>query len=309
MPITGSGCCINPQWSRDSEWILFIHAPQGLSSAGLYGVPRGAGPVTQISARVGVYSEDTSLVAYLENEVVYIERWVDGARWTIPSSGRRIYFSPSGERVAWEIGSSAIQNQDVQIRKIWVAQIDGSGARELVTVHGGGFQGWVEGGEAIIVSGRLTPTGPAGLWRVQTSDGAGRLLFAVDVPRDVLLSPGGTKLAFTIAFEAGSGRNGLWVLPTNGDTPVKLSHYGAYRWRGEDQLVVIPYDFEAPGAYLLQFDIGTDLSWSLTSPSMTPLPIANNDWEISPDGLWMVYFSSEEGGLSLLALPEVPNRP
>jgi hypothetical protein len=135
------------------------------------------------------------------------------------------------------------------------------------------------------------------------------LLFAVDVPRDVLLSPGGTNLAFSIAFEAGSGRNGLWVLPTNGDTAVKLSHYGAYRWRGEDQLVVIPYDFDAPGAYLLQFDIGADLSWSLTSPSMTPLPIANNDWEISPDGLWMVYFSSEDGSLRLLKLPEVPNRP
>ncbi len=307
--VTQAGCCNYPQWSRDSEWLLFIDAPDGPASAGLYGVPRAGGPLTLITSRVGVFSEDWSLVAYLEGGTVYVERWVDGTRWTIPSSGRRIYFSPSNEKIAWEIGSSSIQNQDVQVRTIWIADIDGTGVRELVTVHGGGFQGWSEGGKAIIVSGRLTPTGPAGLWRIRLEDGAGRLLFAIDSPKDVLLSPDGTWIAFTIAFEKEMDRNGLWVLPTTGDPATKLSQYGAYRWREEGRLVVIPLDLDAPGAYLTQFDIPGNASWTLTSPLFSSLPIANNDWEISPDGRWMVFLSSEDAGLYLLELPIVKNLP
>jgi hypothetical protein len=306
VAISPPGCCSYPGWSADSEWVLFIDAPGGVGSSGVYSIPRGGGPITKVTDRVGIFSPDWSLVAYPEAGRIYIERWQDGERWTVPSAGREIHFSPSARLIAWEIGSSSIQNPDVRVSTIWVSDLKGQGARELVTVHGGGLIGWTEGEEALIVGGRLTPAGPAGIWRIQVEDGAGRLLFNVNEPREALLSPDGRLLALIVAFETQPDRNGLWILSTNGDGAQRLELFGSYRWRSADQLILIPFDWSSSSPYLLQYDANSKEWWSLTSPRYTQIAIANNDWQISPDGNWMVYHSIEDQSLNLLQLPVVP---
>jgi hypothetical protein len=309
IAITAAGCCSYPGWSRDSEWVLYFDAPEGAESSGLYSIPRAGGPATLLTHRIGVYSTDWSLVAYPEDGRVYIERWQDGERWTVPSAGREINFSPSALSIAWEIGSSSIQNPDVQVRSVWISDVRGRNPRELVTLHGGRLIGWSQDDEALIVSGRLTPTGPAGIWRIEVENGAGRLLFDVDDPREALLSTDGSQLAFIVAFETGPDRNGLWILQTNGDGARRLDFFGAYRWRSTDQLVVFPYDLSSSSPYLVQYDTRRDLWWSLSSPRFTQLPIANNDWQISPDGAWLVYQSYTDQSLYLLELPDPPEVP
>ena len=309
VAISSPGCCSYPGWSEDSEWVLFIDAPEGVGSSAVYSIPRGGGPRTLLTKRFGAFSSDWSLVAYPDAGRMYIERWQDGERWTVPSAGREIHFSPSASSVAWQIGSSSIQNPDVQVSTIWVSDVKGKDARELVTLHGGSLIGWAEDEDALIVSGRLTPAGPAGIWRIQMDDGAGRLLFDVNEPREAVLSPDGRLLAFIVAFETQPGRNGLWILSTNGDGAHRLDLFGSYRWRSADQLVLIPFDWSSSSAYLLQYDALNGEWWSLTSPRYTQLAIANNDWQISPDGGWMVYQSFEDQSLNLLQLPAVPGSP
>ncbi len=307
--ITDGECCPYPRWSSDSEWVMLFDAGEKGDAPGLYGIPKAGGSPTLLTERIGVYSQDWSLVAYPEAGAVYIERWADGDRWVVPSPGRKIFFSPSGNQIAWELGSSGIRHPDLRQQAIWLADVDGGAAREVVTVNGGHFIGWAAGEDAIVVYGRLAPDGPAGIWRVSTDDGAGRLLFEAEKPRSLLLSPAGGWLAFFMALENQPDRNGLWIIGTDGSVNQYHSFIGAYRWRGEGQLLVIPQDMDAPGAYLWQIDIGEDIIWELTDPRLDALPIASNDWQPSPDGSVIVFRSHEDHNLWVFPLPELPLSP
>jgi hypothetical protein len=303
--ITADQCCPYPQWSSDSEWILFIDST-GEEGAGLYSVPAEGGRPTFLTAKIGAYSEDLSLVAYPEAGLVYIERWAVGDRWLVPSQGREVHLSHENEWIAWEYGSTTIQHQDLKQRAIWVANIKGEHARELVTIHGGKFLGWIDHGRAILVSGRLSPLSPSGIWRVDRESGAAQLLFSSQRARDVLISPGGEWVAFTIAFQTDSTQNGLWVLRTDGSLNSRLTHYGSYRWRSEGQLLLIPYDFNTPKPYLWQYNLEQGEVFALTDPAKNNLPIANNDWQPSPDGSKIVFYSTEDHNLWVMDLPETP---
>ena len=302
MSLSEEGCCVGSSWSIDSEWILFFDKPSPDDPMGLYGIPFLGGDVTLFNPRVGSYSQDWSLVAYNEAGVTYVERWADGSRWSIPSEGRQVHISPNGEHVLWEIGSRAITSPDRRQRMTWVSSVDGSEPHELLTLHGGSFIGWI-GDDSILVSGRLAPPDPAGLWKISISDGAAQLLFDTVKPHSVLLSPGGEWLAFTVAFENIPARNGIWAVRTDGRLSIKLPVYGSYRWRSDGQLLIIPLDINELSPFVLQFDLEQDHIWRITDPEETPLSIANNDWQISPDGKKMVFLSAIDGNLQVLYLP------
>ncbi len=303
VSLTEEGCCAGSAWSMDSEWVLFFDKPSPEDPAGLYGVPFLGGDITLFNPRVGSYSEDWSLVAYNEAGVTYVERWADGSRWPISSEGREVHISPNGEHVLWEIGSRAITSPDRRQRKSWISNYDGGEPRELLTLHGGSLIGWI-GDDSVLVSGRLAPPDPAGLWKVSILDGAAQRLFDAVNPRSVLLSPNGGWLAATVAFENDPGRNGIWVVRTDGRLSKKIPVYGAYRWRTDNQLLVIPLSMSEPDPYVLQFDLEGDRIWRITDPLETSLPIANNDWQVSPDGKKMVFLSAIDGNLQVLYLPE-----
>ncbi len=302
LSLTEEGCCAGSAWSIDSEWILYFDKLSPDDPVGLYGVPFLGGDVTLFNPRVGSYSQDWSLVAYNEAGVTYVERWADGSRWPIPSEGREVHISPNGEIVLWEIGSRAIASPDRRQRRTWISNYDGSEARELLTLHGGSFIGWI-GNDSVLVSGRLAPPDPAGLWKISISDGGAQRLFDTVKPRSVLLSPNGKWLAVTIAFENVPGRNGIWAVRTDGRLSIKLPVYGSYRWRTDGKLLVIPLDMEESDPYILQFDLEEDCVWGITDPVKTSLSIANNDWQVSPDGQKMVFLSAIDGNLQVLYLP------
>jgi Tol biopolymer transport system component len=301
--LTDHGCCSHASWSPDSEWVVFLDKPGSNETAGFYGVHADGGKVTLFNARVGEYSRSQTLVSYEEGGRVFVERWADGTRWVIPSEGRKIRFSPSGRYVSWEVTSRSIRFPDVRQRAIWVARSDGTEAREIVTVNGGEMVGWTGGEDAIIVTGRLAPDWPSGIWHIKVGNGAGRLLFEVDRPRSPLLSPSGSWIAFYTAFDPDPERNGLWVMQTNGAGIRKLDLFGAYRWREEGSLLVIPLSLDSSGSSLWQVDAYSGEATRLTDPAHTALPIANNDWELAPNGDKLFFLSSDDHNLWVLTLP------
>jgi hypothetical protein len=306
MQITTGGCCAYPAWSHDSEWVLFLDNPSESEPAGLYGVPVDGGKPTLIHARVGAYSNSKAMVAYYEAGRMYVERWADGTRWPIPSEGRIVRFSPSGRQVGWEITTKSIQFPEVRQRKIWLSNSDGTQAREIVTVNGGVFVGWLDGESTILVTGRLAPSTPAGIWRIAFEDGAGKLLHEVNRPRSPLLSPNGEWLAYYVAFDSDPERNGLWVMRTDGTDIQKLNLFGAYRWREDGVLLVIPIDLNASGSSLWQVDLLRGETTRLTDSDTSHIPIANNDWQPSPDGTRIVFLSSVDRNLWVFSLPDRP---
>lgn len=307
--LTRGGCCSYAGWSADSEWILFLDGKEDRLTTGLYTVPREGGVATRLTNSFGVFSRDWSHVAYPEDGVAYVERWADRTRWSIPSSGRKVSIAPDLSRLAWEFGSQRIQSPDRRQSQIWVANINGQSPRELVTIHGGSMHAWVGGGNSILVSGRLSPPDPAGIWKVDTNTGAALLLFEVEHPRSLTVSASGEWLAFIVAFEQDSRRNGIWVLKTDGSFTQRLLGFGAYRWRADAQLLLIPLDLGADHPGLYQIDIEKGRVWRLIDPEEISLEIANNDWSVSPDGNWLLFQSSLDRNLWTMELPELPELP
>jgi hypothetical protein len=68
--------------------------------------------------------------------------------------------------------------------------------------------------------------------------------------------------------------------------------------------VVIPLEMDAPGVSLWQVDAASGEAVQLTFPQWTAISIANNDWQISPDGRRMVYLSADGRNLWVLRLPD-----
>jgi hypothetical protein len=295
-------CCWLPSWSSDSRTIAFLRRESAQDPAAYSSVEVLDGTLKRLSDRVGILSSDWSYLAYPERSQAFIEDRSTGKRWIAPSDGREIHFSPSGRAIAWEAGSKGYTYPDMRQRAIWLAGIDGSNPGQVAITWGGRFIGWTTDEKAILVSGRLESGGVSGLWRLE--DGKGYLLLEAENVREALVSPQGGWVAFYVAFSSEAEQNGLWAVSTDGTMARRLSPFGSYRWRDEGQLLIIPLDLEAPGPELIQVDVPSGVAVPLTDAKHTPLDIAGNDWQPSPDGQWIVYVAHTDGSLRLIRLPQ-----
>ena len=304
LRLTESGCCTRAFWSPDSRWVAFIDRPDVERPAGIYAVPVEGGPPQLAIEPPGLLSADWTLLAYDQGGRTVVERVADGRHWIVPNEGRAVLLSPDGSAVAWAMGSQGITHPDLRQRSIWTAGADGSGVREVIRVRGGGMIGWADGGGHLIVSGRVQAEGPAGVWRVEPENGRAVLLAEAERPRDPLLSPGGGWLAFFLAFDTGPGANGLYVVRTDGSQLTRLDVFGAYRWRQEGQLLVIPLQSTGDSMpALLQVDVVSGTATPLSLPEATPFDVGGNEWQVSPDGTRLVFLSASDRSLWVMPLP------
>lgn len=301
--LTSGACCPYPSWSPDSRRVVFLHKPDPEGQTGLFAVGVDGGRPELVSWTVGLFSPDWTYLAFPLEDQTIVQRLQDRMQWTIPNGGRGIRFSPSGRMIAWQVARLRADNPDLQERTLWIASPNGLGAQPLITVIGGGLIGWVDEEQSILVSGRLSLDGPSGIWRISTFNGSAELLHQVAKPRDPLLSPRGGWLALYTALQPRPEDNGLWLLRLRDGAVRRLTFFGSYRWRSEGQLLVIPLDLEEVSPSLWQVDASSGRARRLIDPTLTPLPIANNDWQVSPDSAWIVFLSSQDRNLWLLPLP------
>jgi Tol biopolymer transport system component len=301
--LTDPGCCSRPFWSPDSTRVGFLDKPSSDRPAGVYTVSAHGGGESLVFRQPGLLSNDWSLAAYLQDGETMVMRIADGEHWAIHNEGRGIRFSPSGSSVAWIVASKGASFPDRRQQTIWVARPDGTLAHRVLTITGGGLIGWDDDEQALLLTGRVTATGKTGIWRVDLESGTRTLLHASDGILDPLLSSDGRWLAFTVALQSDQGQNGLWVMRTDGSVTVKVTPFGAYRWRTKNHLLLIPLDLADPGAALWEVDAEAGSARQLTRPEDVPLPIANNDWAASPDGKSIVYVSSIDRAIWKVDLP------
>ena len=92
-------------------------------------------------------------------------------------------------------------------------------------------------------------------------------------------------MIYYVIFEEQSDQNGIWLYDLQNPelVPKKLPFFGTYRWRDNDQLIYVPFDPEIAGHNFYEYNVVTGQTRPLF-PNGTDLTIANNDWEVSPDG-------------------------
>ncbi len=292
--------------------MLFLDRPDPSAPAGFYSVSLTGGTPQLWTDRLGQYSPDLTLRAFPKGGITVIERLADGMQWNLANGGRPVSFSPDGQYVAWTGGQDG-PPFDTARRQVWIAQTDGTGRRVIFEMTGGSLSGWLPDGRAL-VTGRLpTPDNDQVLWAVPLParrEPAGNIsiqpieLARADRPRNLAISPGGSRLVYMVTQSEDPSEAGLWMVEVNTGRRQRVEPFGAYRWRDDQRLVIAPLESGAPSHRLIEINFITGMQRSLTMPDQTPFKIANGDWSISPDGRWAVFLSAADQNLWLIALPE-----
>jgi Tol biopolymer transport system component len=306
-PLTSGGCCSQPFWSADSQQVLFIDRPSAEAPAGLWGVDLQGGDPQFVSDRLGIFSNGMQYRAFPEAGQTVVERFADGQRWVIPSSGRAISFSADSQQVTWTSGQTNPASNTAP-RQIWVSQVDGSQARQVYAAAGGSVAGWLPDGR-LLISERLPAPETGQVIQALTlpADGASQPMLLElargERLRGTSISPDGRWLAYLVTLSADPEQNGIWLVNTQSGQKRKLGLFGAYRWRDDSHLLVVPLELGQTAHRLWQVDVESDEAIALTDPAITPFKIANGDWSVSPDGRRVAFVSAADNNIWLLTLP------
>lgn len=293
----------------------FIDKPKADSPVGIWAAPVAkplAEPVL-VTERVELSAAGPDFLVDTANDTTTIERLADGQRWTVPAQGRSVAISPGRARIAWSITNANV-SPERQVSAIWVADLDGSGARQVATLLRGGLAGWASD-DALVISGRESDASQEQvLWRLSLADGSRVELARAERLRGALLSPSGGWLAYYTVFEDNPVANGLWLARTDGSQRRQLdrSLFGAYQWRGcaeacspdDERLLIVPLQPKAVYHELWQVEAATGEARQLTDPAVTPFKIANGDWRVSPDGRYVAFVESKDRNIWVIELPQ-----
>lgn len=304
--LTNGGCCTRPFWSPDSQEVLYIDKPDEDAPSGIYGVDIDRPEEPQlVTPRIGLYTDGLSFLVDLEPGVTTLERVSDETRWSVPAGGLPVTVSPNETRIAWQ-DSSSVSEYGGGPAIIKVADLDGTDEETVATVDRGSINGWISD-DSLLVTGRIAPgTLERVVYSLSVPDGELMELARAENLRGQTLSPDGDWLAYYVASNPDPAENGLWLVHTDGSElfQVPSELFGAYRWRDEGRLLIVPFRPNAEYHELWELDVITRETRRLTEPEMTPFKIDDGDWAVSPDGRKVVFVSAADQNLWFLTLPE-----
>jgi Tol biopolymer transport system component len=313
--LTQGGCCTQPFWSPDARRIFFIDKPAADAPVGIWGVDVTQ-PMTKpqlATQRIASYTPDLAFVVEVSRTTTTIERLTApltgtvAASWTAPAGGRSVSISPGRTRVAWQVSDDRLITQpERQVNQVWIANLDGSDARALMTLPRGSLSGWISD-DVLLLSGRESlQAREQVLWAYSLTSGQKIELARGERLRVGSLSWDGSWLAYMITMDRDQARNGLWLVRTDGAMQYKLAPdlFGAFQWRDGHRLLIVPFRPNATSHEFMEFDANTQTARRLTDPAVTPFKITNGDWAVSPDGRQVVFVASQDHNLWLLTLPD-----
>jgi hypothetical protein len=130
----------------------------------------------------------------------------------------------------------------------------------------------------------------------------------------VEISSGGTWVAYFVSFTGDPVQDGVWLARSdgaplgNGVLRRRLDWFGAYQWRDDERLLVVPMEPGTASHVVWQVEASSGDAVRLTDPALTPFKIAGGDWLVSPDGQHIVFVNAEDKALWLLSLTEASAR-
>lgn len=305
--LTEGGCCVQPVFSPDGQKVLFIDKPDAASPTGVYAVSlTNPKPPALQEAVIGFRSPDRTIVATIAGDQVDFINETNGNRWTVNTGGNWPRISPDNRQVLW-VATDTEGPYDRRQSDIWLANLDGSNARKIFSIFGGGFTGWFPDSERVLFTGRDNPNDEKVTLFVYNVKNERRTnLFAHKRLRGGEISPGGSWIAFFITFADDPTENGLWLVSSDGATQrqLDLPRFGGYQWQNDSTLLFIPMREPAEKSMQIwSIKASTGQTTTLTDPAQLSFSISNGDWDVSPDGQAVVFVSSADNNIWLITLP------
>ncbi|GAB4553787.1 MAG: hypothetical protein OHK0023_23190 [Anaerolineae bacterium] len=307
--LTTPGCCSQPSFRYDSGAVQFWNGLEG-QAAQLFEVPIPLQGEPQAVAVANlppqIYSNDGQFYLTEGFGRSTITRRTDFTRQEVSTGGAYPRFSPNSTRILWHrFPADNIPGGIPPLTEVWVANADGTG-RDLLGTQQGGNVYWLDEDRILSVEpvGR-TQTFKMFIWSISTRQR--QELLTVKNLRGVQIAPGGALLLFYAPFQDDPNVSGVYGLVTQiGAQPIQLPFFSSYRWRDSKRILYLLYGdalsatLSAGAVRLAEYDVTTGIQRVLTDQ---PFRIANDDWHVSPNGRYVVYWSEDDSALWLLTLP------
>jgi Tol biopolymer transport system component len=293
--LTDGGCCRNPAWHPDGARVLYADAVPGQQLAATYAVPAdGSGPPAVFFSSAATVSPDGSRLAFPDfaNHVTRIQEFGKQSTATIANNAAYVWFSPDGRQVAWLAlapGAQPSSNVDRLVR-IWVANADGANARTRGSVVRAADLTWFPDGQRLLFTGRDADGGNPGIYVFDTNTGTLTRIVDAFSPRSVRLAPDGTHIVYLAALEEKAEGNGLFMVNADGSAKRKLPLIGGIRWAPDSRsLIILPFQTDNGPDQLVRIDATSLATTALTDRAALPFRIAQDEWQLSPDGARIVF--------------------
>ncbi len=304
--LTADGCCALPRWLPDGSGVAFFAAAGQIDPrAGTWRVPRTGGTPALLSGLYGAFSPDMSLVAYPDGAVTRVARLDGVVLATIPNDGRRVYLPATNDRVAWMVpaGGVAIVSPSLD-PPFQIAIMDLATGATVVppAVFIGETIRWFPDGRRILVNGRDSRAEHPGLWVLDTVSGAVAQIVASPWLESPAISPDGRRIVYTATLQREAAANGAWIVNADGSGRRKLEGLaGGYRWLPDNGgLLFIPAPTDRPNDELWRYTLADGARTRLAGGEQALFTVAQDDWEVAPDGKAIVYRSAVDGAIWVL---------
>lgn len=301
-------CCVQPFFSPNGQYVFFIDKPTADAIAGIYGIDLNK-PLSEpslIYGTIGFRNADWSIVATMEGEVARFVNESSGANWIVDTGGNWPHYSPDGSQILWA-ATDREGPYDRRQTDIWLANLDGSKPRLVVSLLGGNFAGWLPDSQRMALLTRDNPAGEERTLFIYDAVNEQRVdLVREKRIRGIEISPGGGWIAYFIAFTDNPEGNGLWIASSDGAIRRRLNvpAFGAYHWRDDNTLLYIPMRATAAESMQLwEIDVSANTGRPLTEGDSIYFSISNGDWEVSPDGRQVIFVNSADQNIWLIRLP------
>jgi len=307
VKLTRDGCCPTPQWLADGGAVFYYGAAgPGQGAIGTWAVPRDGGAPRPLSARYGAFSPDRSLVAYPEGGVTRIARLDGTPVGVVENGGGAIYFAPASDRVAWLEPAPGVPQVNPSLdppARVAVARVDGGDARVLPTVIRTETLQWFPDGKRLLFSGRDAAGENPGLLALDVATGALQRLVDGVFLENALVSSDGAAIVYTATLQPVAGDNGIWLVGADGAGRRRLDFGGGYRWAPDGRsLVFVPSPPNGPTDELWRYTLDGDAKRSLVTAAQVRFAIAQDEWELAPDGAAVAYRSATDYAIWVVRL-------
>jgi hypothetical protein len=290
--LTTAGCCSYAWWS--GETIHYWDGPADTLATVMSVDPAGGTPQPAPDALSRLASADGAYDLVLKNNQVSVIKLADKSNIALATSGATPRFSPNATRLLWQVFPRvAVPGTQPPDTQVWIANVDGTGRKQLFTQAGGSVN-WLDD-DRLLTSVRKPNSLTSGLAIYTLSTGKSDPLLTADNLRGVAIAPGGGHLLYYLNMQTDPANAGAYLLATQaGATPQKLPFFGSWRWRDDQTVIYIPFQPGKPMTFIAyQITTGQSVSLSIAQP----IAIANDDWSISPEGRYLLFWSAQDTAL------------
>jgi murein DD-endopeptidase MepM/ murein hydrolase activator NlpD len=232
-------------------------------------------------------SPDGTRTVVMQGENAVINNLNDGSTTTVFTNGVVPAISTDNTQLVWTVSSPIIPGGERPPARVFVANTDGTEAREILTAEGVSAL-WLDADRLLLsLPGERRSTTLA---VYDTRDGTQFELGTFIWLRNLTISPDGARLIFYTPFQENPEDSSVYVLETQPDAqPQKIGWFGGWRWRDAESVYYIPFQWQNPMQTLHYYNVTTGEDIQLTTPDVTPFGIMNGEWSVSPDGQRIVF--------------------